>query len=201
MGKDRQESIRLFRYAWLERLTMVSLRTFIITWAVLLAMIFWAAQGTARQTAALGLFMAGLLVWSLTEYALHRFLFHWKPRWAPLAHLIFIVHENHHTAPGDPMRNLMPPLVSMTVGGLIWAGCVAIIGPAGTWLFGGFISAYVGYDLVHYGCHQWPLTDRLSGRFKAHHMRHHHARVSGNYAITGMIWDRLFGTRITSLKD
>lgn len=179
---------------------MVSLRTFVITWALMIPMILWTALGTAGPAESLGMFLAGLFFWSLTEYALHRFLFHWQPRWAPLARLIFMIHENHHVAPNDPLRNLMPPVVSITVGALVWALCVAILGPAGTWLFAGWITGYVTYDVVHYGCHQWPITDRFSGRFKAHHMRHHYAKAGGNYATTGVIWDRLFGTRVTSAK-
>ena len=196
-----EKYIRLFRNPWLERQTMISLRTFITAWSLLIPMIVWTALGTAGPAESLGLLMVGLLVWSLTEYALHRFLFHWQPRWAPLAQLIFMVHGNHHVVPNDPMRNLMPLIVSIPVCALVWAGCLAIVGPAGTWVFVGFAIAYVGYDLTHYGCHQWPLTHSLSGRFKAHHMRHHHAKVDGNYATTGVIWDRLFGTRITSLAQ
>jgi sterol desaturase/sphingolipid hydroxylase (fatty acid hydroxylase superfamily) len=31
---------------------------------------------------------------------------------------------------------------------------------------------------------------------KTHHMHHHHLREEGNFAITGMMWDRLFRTRV-----
>jgi len=98
--------------------------------------------------------------------------------------------------PNDPLRNLMPPIVSLPVAGLVWAALVTLAGPAGNWLFLGWISGYVAYDLVHYACHQWPMKGRLARMLKTHHMRHHHLHEDGNYAITGMMWDRLFRTRI-----
>jgi 4-hydroxysphinganine ceramide fatty acyl 2-hydroxylase len=200
MRHERIDQVKLFRNPWLERLTVVSLRGFVIFWAIGLPVIFWAAQGSAGGLQAMGLFAAGLLVWSLTEYALHRHLFHWQPRGAVFKRLMFMIHGNHHLAPSDPLRNLMPPVVSVPVGLLVWAICLATIGPAGTWLLAGFMSGYVAYDLIHYGCHQWSVASRFSGAFKSNHMRHHYARENGNYAITGMFWDRFFGTRITPQK-
>jgi sterol desaturase/sphingolipid hydroxylase (fatty acid hydroxylase superfamily) len=58
---------------------------------------------------------------------------------------------------------------------------------------------YVVYDVVHYACHQLPMKGRISRALKMHHMRHHHHRVRGNYAITGMIWDRIFASLISSV--
>lgn len=45
-----------------------------------------------------GLFMLGLLLWSLVEYLIHRFLFHMKPPNDSyyLIVLHFILHGQHH---------------------------------------------------------------------------------------------------------
>lgn len=195
-----QTRIRLFESRWLERLTVISAPMFIALWAVGLPLIAWAAWGTATAGVAFGLAFAGVVLWTLAEYALHRFLFHWESGSAAVSHFVFIMHGNHHSVPNDPLRNLMPPMVSVTVGGLIWAAMLWLVGSAGSWLFLGFMAGYVTYDLVHYACHQWPMKGRLARMLKTHHMRHHHANQHGNYAITGMMWDRLFRTRITSLK-
>jgi sterol desaturase/sphingolipid hydroxylase (fatty acid hydroxylase superfamily) len=200
MSKKRSKQVRLFQNPWLERLTVVSLPVFLALWLILIPAILLNAWGTTTAGAAASLFLGGLLAWSLTEYALHRFVFHWQPASASLARLMFMIHGNHHVAPADPLRNLMPPLVSLPLAALVWAACVAIVGPAGTWLFSGWIIGYVAYDIIHYGCHQWPLRSRISGSFKVNHIQHHFAETVGNYAITGMIWDRLFGSRIPSLK-
>jgi sterol desaturase/sphingolipid hydroxylase (fatty acid hydroxylase superfamily) len=198
-----QSRLTLFENRWLEKLTVISARAFIALWLVVLPAIGWAAWrggGAPSPGDAIGLALAGVLLWTLTEYALHRFIFHWVAGSARAEQFVFLLHGNHHSVPNDPLRNLMPPVVSLTVGGAIWAAMVAVLGAAGSWVFLGFMVGYVVYDLAHYACHQWPMKGRLARAVKTHHMRHHHAGQEGNYAITGMMWDRLFRTRITSLK-
>ncbi len=204
-GMDRttlsRERTRLFGSPFLESLTVISAPAFIALWAVLLPAILICALVVAPTLWAPALIVAGLLGWSLTEYALHRFVFHFEARSPLVKRWIFIIHGNHHADSNDPLRNLMPPVVSLPVGGLVWLACVSAIGPAGTWALLGFMSGYVTYDLVHYACHQWPMKSRLARMLKVHHMRHHHLNVRGNYAITGMAWDRLLATRIGSARD
>ena len=196
-----QSRIRLFNNRWLEKLTVISASMFIALWAVGLPLIALAAGGTASFGPAILLFLAGGVLWTLTEYALHRYVFHWQPASTRLAEAVFVMHGNHHAVPNDPLRNLMPPIVSLPVGGLIWAIMLAAIGPAGSWMFLGFMVGYVTYDLVHYACHQWPMKGRLARALKTHHMRHHHHHEAGNFAITGMMWDRLLRTRIVPGRD
>lgn len=150
---------------------------------------------------AVPLIIAGVVTWTLTEYALHRFVFHFEPRSPALQQAIFVIHANHHADANDPLRNLMPPIVSIPVGLAIWALSVWALGLEGTWFFLGFMSGYVAYDLVHFACHQFPMKGRIGRMLKTHHMRHHHLKVDGNYAITGMIWDRIFSTRISSASE
>lgn len=196
-----QSRIRLFQNRWLEKFTVTTVPGFLAMWAVGLPFIAWRAfvttAGTGSAAYALLLVLGGVTVWTLTEYALHRFVFHWQPSSPVMEQFVFVLHGNHHAVPNDPLRNLMPPIVSVPVGGLVWAGFVALAGPVGSWLFLGWMSGYVVYDLVHYACHQWPMKGRLARMLKTHHMRHHHLHEDGNYAITGMMWDRLLRTRIT----
>jgi sterol desaturase/sphingolipid hydroxylase (fatty acid hydroxylase superfamily) len=193
-----QPRVKLFRSARLERLTVISMRWFVVLWAILLPAIALVGIATAPTLWAPMLVGIGWLVWSLTEYLLHRYLFHFEPRSALLQRTVFIIHGNHHADSNDPLRNLMPPIVSIPVGLLVWVAALAVAGPAGTWLLFGFMSGYVAYDIVHYACHQFPMKRRLGRMLKAHHMRHHHLKTKGNYAITGMVWDRVFATRIPS---
>lgn len=191
---------RLFEAEWVERFTVVSARQFAILWVVLLPAIAVAGWMTARTWWAIPLVLSGVAIWTVTEYALHRYVFHFEPRSDLLKKAVYIIHGNHHSHPNDPLRNLMPPIVSISVGGLIWLALVSAIGAQGTWVLLGFMAGYVAYDLVHFACHQFPMKGRLGNALKVHHMRHHHLKAGGNYAITGMIWDRVFGTRISSAR-
>lgn len=190
--------ISLFRNRWLEKLTIVSAPAFIVIWTVCLAYFTWTAWSLAPPSPAL--MAVGTLLWTLVEYVLHRYVFHWKPASATLKQMVFVMHGNHHAVPNDPLRNLMPPIVSLPINALIWAGMIFLAGPSGSWLFLGFAVGYVIYDLVHYACHQWTMKGRFLRALKMHHMRHHHQLESGNFAITGMLWDRLFGTLISTTR-
>ena len=196
-----RERARLFGSPFLEALTVIPAPAFIALWAILLPAILVCALVFAPTFWAPALLVAGAFVWSFTEYALHRYVFHFEARSERVKRWIYIIHGNHHADPNDPLRNLMPPVVSLPVAALVWLACVGAIGAAGTWVFLGFMLGYVAYDLVHYACHQWPMKSRFARVLKVHHMRHHHLRVHGNYAITGMAWDRLLATRIDSPRD
>lgn len=203
MGESERISYprtRLFDNSLLERLTVVSATVFVTLWALLLPAIAVVGAVYAPSILAVALVVPGLIVWTATEYALHRYVFHFEPRSVLLRRAIFVIHGNHHANPNDPLRNLMPPIVSMSVGGIVWALSLWNLGPAGTWFLLGFMSGYVAYDLIHYACHQWPMKGRFARMLKTHHMRHHHSHAHGNYAITGMIWDRILATRIGSAK-
>ncbi len=57
----------------------------------------------------IGLFAAGLFIWTLSEYWLHRLVFHWDPDNSIGHRLHFIIHGVHHDHPNDKMRLVMPP--------------------------------------------------------------------------------------------
>ena len=55
----------------------------------------------------------GWVFWTLTEYWLHRIVFHFEPEDGIGARLHWIIHGVHHDHPNDPMRLVMPPSVSV----------------------------------------------------------------------------------------
>lgn len=178
---------------------------FAVSWAVLLPLIaltgwYSAGRHTPEPLQMAGLIAGGLLFWGLFEYVMHRYLFHWESDIPVVRWFVYLIHGNHHASPNDPLRGLMPLPVSVSVGGLVWLACVSMIGTLGTWLFLGFMIGYVVYDAVHFACHQWPMRGKVGAMFKRHHMRHHYVDEEGNFAISALFWDRVFGSRITSLK-
>jgi len=193
--------VRLFGNPLLEACTVISIPAFVALWAVLLLAILVAALAYAPTIWAPGLILAGVLGWTLTEYSLHRYVFHLDAQSTLVQRFIVVMHGNHHAFPNDALRNLMPPIVSVPVGAGVGLLCVSAIGPSGTWCFFGFMLGYVAYDLIHYVCHQWPMKGGLRRALKLHHMRHHHMRVDGNYAVTAMVWDRVLATRIPAARE
>jgi 4-hydroxysphinganine ceramide fatty acyl 2-hydroxylase len=60
-----------------------------------------------------GWFVLGLGIWTITEYILHRYVFHFEPNveWGKKIHFIF--HGVHHDYPNDAKRLVMPPSASI----------------------------------------------------------------------------------------
>ena len=63
--------------------------------------------------ALLALLAAGVVLWQLLEYLIHRFAFHSQPSsyWGITLHFLF--HGCHHKFPSDALRLVMPPLPAL----------------------------------------------------------------------------------------
>lgn len=190
--------IRLFRNEFFERSTHSPPGLFVMVWASLLLILGVVCLRLQPIVPSVLVALAGLLFWTLFEYGVHRFLFHLQPRSRLGQRLIFLVHENHHVDPSDPLRNIMPLGVSLTLGALICGGLVLLFGRPGLPGFLGFGLGYFLYDATHYACHQLPMRGTILSRVRQHHLRHHHAGQDANYAITAIFWDRVFGSGLVS---
>jgi sterol desaturase/sphingolipid hydroxylase (fatty acid hydroxylase superfamily) len=142
-----------------------------------------------------GVFALGIVAWSLTEYVLHRFVFHLEPesRWGSQVH--FVIHGVHHDFPHDPMRLVMPPSVSIPLAIGFWFLFRAVLGPA--WAlpaFAGFLLGYLVYDMAHYHMHHHRSKNRLSLALRRYHYRHHFQQADRGFGVTSPLWDRVFRT-------
>ena len=71
------------------------------------------ARGEPTTIQVVGLVLAGYVFWTLTEYWMHRLIFHFEPEDGIGARLHWIIHGVHHDHPNDPLRLVMPPSVSI----------------------------------------------------------------------------------------
>src|SRR3954454_710935 len=94
--------------------------------------------------------LGGIVIWTLTEYWLHRLVFHWEPDNAFGRRMHFIIHGIHHDHPNDKMRLVMPPSISIPLAALSFAPFCLILGSAAFPVFSGFILGYLFYDYTHY---------------------------------------------------
>ncbi len=140
----------------------------------------------------------GYVVWTLSEYWLHRIVFHFEPEDGIGARLHWIIHGVHHDHPNDPMRLVMPPSVSVPLAALYFWAFAAIAGT--TWalgLFSGFIGGYLAYDMLHYYTHHHRPTSGVGKRLRELHMRHHFQDDTRGFGISAPYWDRAFGTALS----
>lgn len=160
------------------------------------AMLWWgvAKAGVGILTSA-GLFVAGFLAWTLSEYWLHRTFFHWQPpgKWGERMH--FLVHGVHHTWPKDKYRLVMPPAVSITLFFVFLGIWWAVFGERYVWPWhAGYVIGYVFYDVTHYYIHHNNPKTAYGRRLKKNHMLHHFKDPDSRYCVSNLIWDRVFGT-------
>jgi len=189
-------SIHLFDNPVLERLTKARPASVVAVYAPAIALLL-AHSVPALGWRAMAWVVAGIVVWTLLEYGLHRVVFHWPARSAWGRRLVFLIHGCHHADPEDPLRAVMPPVVSVPVA-LALYGVLALVlaGAARDAAFAGLLLGYLHYDLTHWACHQAPMAGPWGRRLKRHHLRHHYVRAEGNYGVSTPFWDMVFGSRL-----
>lgn len=192
MLRATSESPRLFRSDWLDVWTRVPWWGVPVVYVPLISWMFAEGWGLVGP-AAIGWAAAGLFVWTLTEYLLHRFFFHWIPpfSWGPRMH--FLIHGIHHEWVNDRYRLVMPPAVSLLLAAPLFAGWWALLGVPAVPFFGGLLVGYLGYDMLHYAMHHARLRAGWFKRLQAHHLSHH-GRATRKFGVSSPVWDRVFGT-------
>jgi dihydroceramide fatty acyl 2-hydroxylase len=151
------------------------------------------ARIDAPTTAAL--IVAGDLFWTLTEYWMHRLIFHFEPADGPGARLHWIIHGVHHDHPNDPMRLVMPPSVSIPLALAFLGLFVLVLGtPTAFALAAGFYCGYLIYDMTHYHMHHHRSRTRLGKFLREQHMRHHFQDDTRGFGVSAPFWDVVFGT-------
>jgi sterol desaturase/sphingolipid hydroxylase (fatty acid hydroxylase superfamily) len=195
---NKDESARLFKSSFLELFTHVHFTVPLIVYVPVVAYFFYQGVVDPILTAwnIIGLFVFGLLTWTLTEYLLHRFVFHYEPTTSIGKRLHFLMHGVHHDYPNDSLRLVMPPVISVPLAlffyGLFYYLLGAIYLPP---FFAGFIVGYLCYDMIHYATHHAPMTTMAAGLWvKKHHMRHHYQTDDMFYGVSTPLWDYVFGT-------
>jgi dihydroceramide fatty acyl 2-hydroxylase len=138
--------------------------------------------------------MAGLALWTLLEYVLHRFVFHYVPRSKRLRDLQLHIH--HHADPTDPHTNVTPLTFSVPLTLLVWGGLVFAARSLehGTVACVGTIIGYISYELIHFSTHLSRLNGGLFRYWRSYHFEHHkHPDIC--YGFTSPLWDIVFHTR------
>jgi dihydroceramide fatty acyl 2-hydroxylase len=133
--------------------------------------------------------------WTLTEYWIHRAIFHFEPADGIGARFHWIIHGVHHDHPNDPLRLVMPPSVSVPLSALFCVGFWAALGTPHWYAFGaGFLAGYLIYDMTHYYLHHHKPRTRFGRWLRELHMRHHFQDDTTGFGISAPYWDRAFGT-------
>ncbi len=205
-GTPRYEAkpIRLFKSDLLERFSHVRPTTVLVLWAPValyfLAQSLWRASGYVTAAQAVGRVLVGWFIWTLVEYLLHRFLFHYHPKTERFKRVFFLAHGVHHAQPLCRTRLVMPPVISIPLG-LAFFGIFhlvfGVIIARPRWfspVFAGFIIGYIVYDVMHYTLHHARGRNAYLLMCRRQHMQHHGACPGMRFGVSSPVWDYVFGT-------
>jgi sterol desaturase/sphingolipid hydroxylase (fatty acid hydroxylase superfamily) len=145
--------------------------------------------------AILASFLFGAGLFTLAEYAIHRWLLH-DPEC-----FLFPLHEAHHQRPEEHAAFLFPTSLAVLVP--VWLFLTRVLHlPGATFFLCGFSAAYFYYDTLHHFEHTFRINQIpfrwLQGRWAAHGV--HHRLDHTNYGVMTSFWDYVFGTHHRQVK-
>jgi sterol desaturase/sphingolipid hydroxylase (fatty acid hydroxylase superfamily) len=192
----RPVTCQMFETPLIERFSRIHPATPFVFWLPVLA---YAGYHGFRQGVGVGAFIGlvlfGVLVWTFTEYTLHRWLFHFSGPRPWQKRMFFVLHGVHHDFPQDSDRLVMPLGASIPLGALFYVLFRLVAGGAYVDpLFVGFGIGYLAYDGTHYAVHHFRMSSRWGRFIKKYHMIHHHTGVAARYGVSSPLWDWVFGT-------
>jgi dihydroceramide fatty acyl 2-hydroxylase len=193
--RPRAQTCRMFESDFLERFSRIHPATVFVVW-VPVAAFFIIRSALRHDVAPLAIVVTcatGTLAWTLAEYVLHRFVFHWTngTPWGRRIH--FLLHGVHHDFPNDKDRLVMPLPTSIPLGVIFYTLFMFGVGRTlGEPLFAGFVVGYLFYDGTHYYVHHFVPTTRWGKLLRRHHLTHHHADHDGGFGVSSPLWDLVF---------
>lgn len=203
MKKHTNESIRIFKNPFLESLTHVHPIVPLVFWVPIIIFLFYRGL-TLKQVEIFELILlsfGGLLLWTLTEYILHRYIFHWDAKSRAGKYFVFLFHGLHHDDPQDPTRLVMPPVPAVIIVSLLW-GIFSLIFPDKFLdvIMAYFLIGYLCYDYIHYATHHFAMTSPIGRYLRKYHLQHHYSGEKSKYGVSSPLWDIIFKTT-TGPKD
>ena len=143
-----------------------------------------------------GALILGWIMWTLTEYGVHRFGFHHRGSIA-LARMVAAEHTHHHRDPGHTilMLRLAGHAGVAIAGAPVGLALVFWTTPAlglAAWL--GWSGGYIVYEVSHWRMHHIAPRGARGLARRRHHLTHHAMTASVNFGVTVRWWDLAFGT-------
>lgn len=196
---SRTEQLRasppMFASSFMDRFTRIHWSAVPIVFVPVVVVQFLLALGELTPYATVAWTLAGYVVWTLSEYWLHRTVFHFQPENRLGQRLHWMLHGVHHDHPNDPLRLVMPPSASLPMGAAFVLLFHVVLPEGAAWALGaGFFTGYMAYDLTHFYLHHAVPRTRVGKRLRENHMRHHFQDDHTGFGVSATIWDRVFGT-------
>jgi 4-hydroxysphinganine ceramide fatty acyl 2-hydroxylase len=193
---NQNESVRMFKSDFMEFFSHVHPATPLVLYLPVIGYMLYAAffQSKLSVLIVAGLFPLGVLSWTLLEYIIHRYAFHYEPKSHFGKQLHFIVHGVHHDYPNDARRLVMPPSISIPLAIVFWVLFAITFGRFAPPISAGFGFGYVCYDSIHFAIHHFAMKRGMWSWLKQYHLHHHYKDDHAGYGVSSPLWDYVFRT-------
>jgi sterol desaturase/sphingolipid hydroxylase (fatty acid hydroxylase superfamily) len=159
------------------------------------AAVVWNVYAGTPAWALAALPAAGLFLWTLLEYILHKVAFHQATRFPRLIAL-YGSHGSHHVDPKDPERIVTRLSFSGMVAVILWAITATVLWSVrlSALVMVGVMAGYLAYEVVHFAIHRARGFRRILRPLVRHHLYHHHKDDTRCFGVTTPLWDWIFRT-------
>lgn len=136
--------------------------------------------------------LAGVALWTLAEYLLHRFLGHDRRTWP---NAFAEEHTRHHSEGNYFAPTWKKGLVALAALAVVTLLASLALGVTLGLVFGGsFVGMYAIYEAVHRRAHTHRGFGAYGRYLRRHHFHHHFTNPRTNHGVTSPLWDFVFGT-------
>jgi len=143
---NSSESIRMFKNDLFENLSKVHYFVPLIVYVPIIGFLVWKSFTDVHMDFLhfIGWAVIGLFLWTITEYIMHRWVFHFYPKSKIGKRIHFIFHGVHHDYPNDAKRLVMPPSASIPMALALYFLFLYLL-PDGTIFafYAGFLAGYL----------------------------------------------------------
>ncbi len=139
-------------------------------------------------------FMVALAFWTVFEYSMHRYFFHWESEQSFFKKMMYTIHHGHHDYPNDKRLMLVHPIISVAAYLGIWGIAFLLAGHYAHPFMMGLAVCYMFYDWLHYASHNYNYNSPFFQKLKMHHLHHHYTDHDKNFGFTTFIWDYIMKT-------
>lgn len=200
----------LFGSKYVEMLTMTPWYMVPLVWIPVIAYLLYHESGNFSNShlggwpsfiPVIASVLLGIVLWTLIEYMLHRYVFHLSvPENSKfIIYIHFLLHGLHHKVPFDHYRLVFPPFPAAILGYTIYTLVIEVLFPSSMKLLvlSGGLTGYLIYDMIHFYLHYGnPKDGSYIYKMKRYHNHHHFTDPQNGFGISSMEWDRVFRTTL-----
>ena len=193
---NKNESGRVFKNPWLEKLTKTHISIPVGMFFLYAAGLIWYTKFATDLGNGLivALFFGGWFLFTFAEYNIHRYAYHPPEEYAIPTKIAQNVHGVHHDYPKDKSRLALPPVLTVLIGTFLLFLFELILDQYSFSVLAGFMVGYAFYLLVHYAVHIFRPPNNFLKVLWSNHAIHHYGNNEVLYGVSSPLWDYVYRT-------